>query len=1088
MPQVDINIEAFNGGELSPRISGRLSLPVYKSGSNIIENLIPNMSGALERRPGTVYVAPATGADGSNSNVFTSNGSWLIPFHVSTGSSYMIELSDYKMRFYRDGGVLLHTQPSFSEANVNATANQFEIPAHGFKHGQRVTYHNNVGATAPNGLTDGTVYTVCLPEALRCVDPADATGVYTAEGAQTFNLAVGMGPYTVKHRDQFDMDVAVPLWIQAAGSTTTCIFSLSKGGSAITPTTSSKVNNCIIPTLEAQIDTFRLSSSLNESEDKIKQSIVTFSDTGTGGGWFSVVGDPPVEIDTPWSYEQATTLQWTSEADTMFFFSDEDGIPPFELLRYGNATFILQRIQFTGGPLGPTEPFGEAVTSTGSVSNASNVQLDALVIWTITTGVFRGSDCGRPIRKEFDTADPLKYVDGIIERLETEYTSFVVREKESISSTSNSIAVAAAPAFAADDLIWVQPSHDPDHVFPPELGHRTPYYCIVVDATHIKLSRTPGGSEVTFSDETGGMRLIFGDLQAVADDLYTSLVAHPFVNGTQDAGIWCDGCSPQGLITGHSYQVLDMGTNYFRLTEPDGTLVPILSAGQGKFYCSATADASTVARVRLLREPAIPNSAMAETSKWRIGRWNSRDGWPGAATIHREILVCAGTDIYPTTVWGSQLAQLRDFSPDSRTGSETLPSDQERTITEASGWSYILDNENTERVLWLHPSTLIVAGSVGPIHTIDGLTPTTVAASLMTTRGSSHVRPLVSDAQIIWGSSKHEHVFAAGFQEKRQGFVPDDITKVSDHIFTRKNNLIQMAMQEEPWSLLWCVREDGQIATCTYDQEQGVQAWARHKIGGSHSTEAFDYITRLNKITTNDWAKVTSLASIPSSTGNTQEIWMVVERHPSNSNDPSQFFRSIERLEPRFELDDAKEDAVFVDCAAQPTDVSVDTTSFTVHDVLYEHTLDAWIDGAKIAQPVSDSNGLITLVEPATYKIVVGIPARWKWHSSSLESLLQDQPTLKGVTAEVTRAFFGLVNSLGGQAGSPGVNPEVFDFRTRAMPLDAGPPMFTGLHEVKGFPGNPSLTNIIEMNATGPEPFLLTNILARLNFHDVTEA
>lgn len=1223
MPLTDVLVEAFNGGEISPRTKGRQRLPAYKSGSNIIENLIPVVSGGLERRPGTRFISAANGAPDSDGANHSSSGSWLIPFYISTGSTYHIELSDYKMRFYRDDGVLLYSVSTFEEAQVNVAANQFEIPAHGFYHGQRVIFTMTEGGVSPAGLVDGETYTVCLAEGHRLATSPDINGIHRSEGAVSsidhFHLSPQMGPYNLKFRsagvegagtsntlfeggdvwvqdtpgvtidaplfqdldynaakteatgvlqvpivpgsatvvvhdyetgfDQiatsnasgvFSSPAVFPNFLAASppstvntttgvihmyfttpeenpagcsytknnvfATTQTARFTRDKGGGDFTqivynllgsPSGFQRPNGdaALVPTLFNTNNHFRLSTATGVIDADIKNSIVQITDVGSLGGTFKAAGDPPYELDTEWSYEEAKNLQWSSEADTMFFFGGTQGHAPWELLRFGAAAFVLRPVVFTGGPYGENAPLGPGSNIEGIVDSGTPVKLGALPKFVTQTGFFRGSDCGRPIRKEYaNPDDALKYVDGIIERLEDDYTSFVV--DESILSAhpdviGSSVLSGETPAEGA--LVWVVPMDDKaTYPFPSQLKERTPYYTSLSTApisgiVLIQLRPEVGGN---FIQVTPGsiFRIIHGDLKSVAPDDSNAPHNHNFVTGTIDAGIWIHGIAPVGISTGYSYRIEVISSKSFRLTHHDLSLVPMASVGSGKMTCSASIDPVTECRVRILRDPlGVIFSSIEPVDRWRVSRWNSRDGWPSACTIDKELLIAAGSDAFPTTVWGSQLGIIRDFSPDTRTGSAEVPNDDQRTITEASGWSFVLDNENTERILWLHPSTVITAGTVGPLHTIEGLSPSTVTATLMTNRGASSVRPVVSDAQIIWGSSKHHHIFAAGFEEKRAGFIPDDITKMADHLFTRDNHLIQMTLQEEPWSLIWAVREDGQLLTCTYDLEQGVQAWARHKIGGSHSVSKFDFKERANKITTNGWAKVTSISSAPSNDGRTHQVWMVTERHPPGSNNPNEIFRSIERLESRLELDDNIEDAYFVDCGAPPTDLQADLTQFSVNNVLKEQTLDAWVDGAKVGQLVSDPSGLVTLLNPAEYKIVLGIPYRWRWQSNSLESLIQDNPTLHGVNSEIKRAYIGLVNSLGGELASPGIPPIVFDFRTRATPLDKGPNLFTGLKQVNAFPGNADETNIIEMNGNGPEPWTMTHLVARIKYHDVAE-
>jgi len=1099
LPTAEVNIEAFNGGELSPRVKGRLALPNYQAGSAIIENLIPLKGGALERRPGTEYVTNATGAEGSDSTLFTSEGSWLVPFRIATGASYQLELSDYKMRFFRGEGQLLHSFPLFSESQVNPTANQFEIDGHGFRHGQQVTFHVNPGGTAPAGLTDGATYTVCLPEAMRSIDPTGGSGLYEAEGTETFDVNAEMGPYIARHEDLNGSPGERHVWIHTTALTTTaCRVSLTKGGSVFSDGTSHGSGwNALVPTLDSKVNTFRLSTDYGtQGKNFIRTAVVTFTDTGTGGGWFEAAGDPPVEIDTPWSYEEAKRLQYTSDADVMLFYSP-DGHPPHELLRFGTSSFVLQPIVFTGGPLGPEAPLGGRTKVLLAIP-APEDQSQAATI-TCDVDFFRGSDVGLPFRRTRDgTQEGLKHTDLVITRFDAGSSSFWVEAAATTSSAATGImTMPAGHGLLHQEAVWVWPKDDASYDFPPELSARQLYYLTDngLGANEFQLSLTigttaAGGTPLVFSAETGGMRIVSAELRTADLDNVANTPVHGWADGTAWAGVYSEGTLPGGIVTGQAYKIRTVlawdGTeddDRFFLEHMDGSTVPILDEGSGKHVCSAALNTVAVVKGKLIR--AVTNNAEWETKneKWRIGQWGAYRGWPGACTIRGERLVVGGSDAHPMNVWGSELAVIRSFIPDTRTGSGDDTGDPDRTITEASSWSYLIESESTERITWLHASTVVIAGTVGPLFTVEGLTPNTVTATLMTSRGASNVRPVVSDAQLIWGSSKHHHIFAAGFQEARGALVPDDITKLADHLFTKTNHLVQLAIQEEPWSLLWAARQDGMLLSCTYDLEQGVQAWARHPIGGSHSFSAFNYKTHLDEVTVRDHAAVKSIGTIPSEDGTETVVWMVVERLNPLSTTPNQIFRTIERMTVRFELDTPKEDAYFVDCGVAALDVETADTplaSIVTHDVLFDRECDLWIDGARQAKTTASSAGVLTFPDAAVYKVVVGIPYVWKWRSLSIEALLQVLPSLKGVQGEITQAQIDFINSLGGKISRPGGPKQTFDFRTRHDVMDAGPELFSGTHEVNPFPGNPSKTQEIEMEGDGPEPAQWTNIIVTL--------
>ncbi|WEK43645.1 MAG: hypothetical protein P0Y64_02085 [Candidatus Sphingomonas colombiensis] len=80
---------SFNGGELSPRMGGRVDTAIYQVGVAEAENFIPTVEGAIVKRPGfEAIVAARAGA------------AWLTRFRFNLTQDYVIEWSDGILRFY----------------------------------------------------------------------------------------------------------------------------------------------------------------------------------------------------------------------------------------------------------------------------------------------------------------------------------------------------------------------------------------------------------------------------------------------------------------------------------------------------------------------------------------------------------------------------------------------------------------------------------------------------------------------------------------------------------------------------------------------------------------------------------------------------------------------------------------------------------------------------------------------------------------------------------------------------------------------------------------------------------------------------
>jgi hypothetical protein len=87
----------FTGGEISPRLLGRVDLTKYTSSMQRCENFICFPHGGVTKRSGTRYVAEVKDS---------SKRTRLVPFVYSTVQAYILEFGDGYIRFYRNNGQL----------------------------------------------------------------------------------------------------------------------------------------------------------------------------------------------------------------------------------------------------------------------------------------------------------------------------------------------------------------------------------------------------------------------------------------------------------------------------------------------------------------------------------------------------------------------------------------------------------------------------------------------------------------------------------------------------------------------------------------------------------------------------------------------------------------------------------------------------------------------------------------------------------------------------------------------------------------------------------------------------------------------
>jgi hypothetical protein len=1028
-------------------MEGRSDMAAYKSGARGLHNMIPVPQGGLVRRPGTRFAA----------NVMDhTKESWLLPFVASSSAAYIMEFTDYKVRFFKDEGTLLYSDVTYRPVDVNTVASQIEVQGHGFYHGQKIKLKS--ATTPPGGVSLGTTYYVVLPESVRVVSQANTTGLYTAEA--NHNLAIEMGPYRIYHEVNNNMPShGIKYFVEETAAATTFKLETVKGaGAPPAPAAAATGPMALVPLRDAVANTFRLATDPKD----LYGSLVPISSAGSGGV-FGTFADEVVTLDTPWTVEDAKLLQTSQSADTMLFFHRDH--PPFELVRLNTAAFMLEREVFQDGPYGPLAPLGTGVKQVIGVANNNDgevARVDCDVVF------FQGTDSGLPFRMRKDDQNDttnddsaLKWASGTIERIEGSNACFLAPRCGFFDSPGGGTTLnIPTHGFGAGEIVWIRQG---DGALPAELSERTPYYVLVPDANNIELETSVGGGAITFTPSTGTAHKIISGWLRCVDQNSGAPLPHGLTDGQDWCGVWGLGDLPVGMNVGYAYRIVEIDANTLKLTDRDDADIPLRSAGSGKFWINAPPpDGKVSARVRwdfISPVSGFTNSVWG----WRIGAWGARNGWPGAGTFFEQRLVAGGSESEPNRIWGSESANFTSFAPDQKTGTETKPSSSARTVTDASSFSYqLVGSGKIDLIRWIIPTTILMAATNSGIFQIsastnrEALTASNLNADIVSRHGTADVMPVISNAEILYVGFQNTQILAAAFDATRDAFNPESITGHADHIITRNLPVLQLAFQNEPWGVCWAVRGDKKLIGCTFSRNQSLAAWHHHELGGSTDES--------------DWGEVESIAAVPSEEPRYEQLWMVVKRKINGQN-----VRFIEFLTNRFEIDDDQDDAFQVDAGPAPySGAAVKTLSGLDH--LEGETVDVWGDGAMQPQKVV-SGGAVTVDEVS--KASVGLPYNYDFETLPLEAMLDQVQTLQGHTKRIVDLFFYVAHSLGGSIGR-GDDFEVIEYRSPSHLMDQRVPLFTGRVDLMPLLNWIDREAVINFRGTGAAPFHLTHMVARI--------
>ena len=460
-------------------------------------------------------------------------------------------------------------------------------------------------------------------------------------------------------------------------------------------------------------------------------------------------------------------------------------------------------------------------------------------------------------------------------------------------------------------------------------------------------------------------------------------------------------------------------------------------------YTSTTQVTATVQR-----SPA----AATASADWRLGFWSATTGYPSCVTFFEDRLFFANNSLRPQRIDGSIVGDYENFAPTASDG--VVADDNALTIT--------LNANDVNAIMWMidDEKGLLVGTKSGewmvrPSSLQEAMTPTNVAAKRSTAYGSASLQAVRAGRASIYVQRAGKKARELAYVYEVDGFRSPDMNVLSSHVL--KDGVKQFNYQQEPFSVIWFVRNDGQLVGLTYERDQDVVGWHRHIIGGSFGSGD---------------AVVESVNVIPSPSGDSDDVWIIVKRTINSVTK-----RYIEYITPNFE-DDTTTDAFFVDCGL--TYDSTPTTSISGLDHLEGETLSVLADGATHPDVVVAS-GAVTLTRSASV-VHLGLPYVSNVQTLRLEAGAADG-TAQGKTKRIHRVAMRLYKTLGLKFGPDSSRLDILPFRTSADEMGNPPLLYTGDKSVSWNNGYET-EGYIYLRQDQPLPFTLLGIFPQLHTQD----
>ena len=504
---------------------------------------------------------------------------------------------------------------------------------------------------------------------------------------------------------------------------------------------------------------------------------------------------------------------------------------------------------------------------------------------------------------------------------------------------------------------------------------------------------------------------------------------------------------------------------------------------------------------------------------WSLGAFSETTGFPSCVTFFEQRLVFAATLNKPQTLYFSKSGDYENM--DANIGG---------TVADDDAIVYTIASNQVNAIRFLSPTRTLIIGTAGGEFAVygggdnDAITPTNIIIKKQSNFGGANVDAVpVGNATLFLQRAKRK-IRELAYNFDVDGYIAPDLTILAEHI--TKGGITQMAYQEEPLSIVYAVREDGELVALTYQRDQQVVAWHRHIFGGVFGTgnavcesvaviptdldeyEVYVIIKRTINGATKRYVEVLNTfdftetdntsfnyldsqlnydgvsSTLNGDISNSATTVVVADGTNFNSSGKIKIGKEIIAYTGKStnNLTGCTRGQNLTTAAAHTSGDTVDQVVETLSGLthLEGQTVSILADGA--THPTKTvSSGAISL-DRAAKKVKVGLS-----YTSLLQTMRIDagsqNGTSQGKTKRIYEITIRLFETVGVEVGPDLDNMERIPFRSSANPMNEGIAPFTGDKEVE-FRGNYDTDGFIVVRQTQPLPLTVLSVYPRLVTND----
>ena len=212
-----------------------------------------------------------------------------------------------------------------------------------------------------------------------------------------------------------------------------------------------------------------------------------------------------------------------------------------------------------------------------------------------------------------------------------------------------------------------------------------------------------------------------------------------------------------------------------------------------------------------------------EAENWSWKAWSRRYGYPVVAAVCQQRLCFAGSYDQPQTVWMSRTDDINNFA--------TGDSDDSAIVR-------TLYSSSQNPICWMKETrNQLIVGTAEAEWTIGSnnaaMTPSASPITRHSMTGSMDGEVVVQAAEkVLFVERGSGRVYEWGYSFDIDGYRARDLTVLAPHVLRDHGGAVQATLLRKPDTVAVYALADGQVALCTYNNFQEVNAWHRWTTDG----------------------------------------------------------------------------------------------------------------------------------------------------------------------------------------------------------------------------------------------------------------